>query len=699
MGKLFVPMLKIWLATVIVIAGILAIGFNSYRIMEVNAAKAFNEQQLFLVREAARSIRASIGNIESTLQFSADIIGHNPRDAVLAENVLRSVFFNTAGQLLSIFIADPQGTILVQYPHPDSHVAQGLNLPSLLGSRRSPDRILSGIVNVGGSEQAMFSFIIAVPVKNELNAVEQWLCCIPNFNLMKQQFIYPVRSGKTGYAWMVDNRGMLIAHPNKNLEGKEAIAASKSGVPEFSSVSLEDIVQHQMMQGKEGTGEYISGWHAGEKGLTKKLIAYTPINLGSIGWSIGVSTPYHEILEQMADSTRRLALFVGCFIGTIIIGAVWLLWQEKKNQEVNQYLQWSQEVFNGITDGISIVDQHYRVLMVNDAICRWQNKPLAFFLGKPCHDVFLKREELCLGCPAKETFATGQPAFRERVSITLGGKKYYFHLYTFPLKDETGKTVRVVEYVKDVTRERILQSEIIQNERLAIIGKMSAQVAHEIRNPLSALTLNIDLLEDEIKGYTGTNTTEAQELVLAIKHELKGLHNVLDDYLQFTRLPKIKLDKGNINVTVEEILAFMEEEFRVHNIAVRKSFEPELPPINIDYDQLRRAFINLIRNAVEAMPDGGTLDIATRINENWVEITFMDSGEGISEQNLEQIFTPFFSTKAGGTGLGLSITKHIIGEHGGEISCESRRHEGTRFVVRLPVDGNQTFITQAVGSA
>ncbi len=686
MGKLFVPMFKIWLATVIVITGILAIGFNSYRIMELNAAKAFNDQQLFLVREAARSIRAYIGNIESTLRFSADIIGYNSQDDMLAEKVLSSVFFNTTGQILYLFIADPQGTILYQYPQGRSLSVQEFNLHSLLTPAPNfPGWVVSRIVNIGSPAQSLFSFIIAVPIESNKGSPVRWLCCVPDFNRMKQQFIYPVRSGKTGYAWMIDDRGVLIAHPNKNLEGKEAIAASKSGVPEFSSVSLEDIVRHKMMQGKDGTGEYISGWHAGEKGLTKKLIAYTPINLGPLVWSIGVSTPYHEILEQMADSTRRLVLFLGCFIGTIIIGSVWLLWQEKKNQQVNQYLQWSQEVFNGITDGISIVDQHYRVLMVNDAVCRWQNKPLKFFLGRPCHDVFLERGELCLGCPAKETFATGQPAFRERVSITLGGKKYYFHLYTFPLKDEAGKTVRVVEYVKDVTSERMLQSEIIQNERLAIIGKMSAQVAHEIRNPLSALTLNIDLLEDEIKGYAGIDTAEAQELVHTIKHELKGLHNVLDDYLQFTRLPKIRLAQGNINVTLEEILAFMEEEFRVHNIVVKKSFDPEVPPINIDYDQLRRAFINLIRNAVEAMPEGGSLDIATRINGNWVEITFMDSGEGISEQNLEQIFTPFFSTKVGGTGLGLSITKHIISEHGGEISCESRRHEGTRFIVRLPL--------------
>ena len=681
-------MFKIWIAMVILIAGILAIGFNSYRIMELNAAKVFNEQQLFLVREAARGIREFIGTLEGTLRFSADIIASSPQGVEAAEKLFSSVFANSARQMEYLFIADSDGAILYSYPPADSFSVKETGLSTLLkqASGRT-DLAVSPVMAIKLSNQTIFSFIIAVPVKNPKGDTEQWVCCIPDFNRMKQQFIYPIRSGKTGYAWMVDAQGMLIAHPNKSLEGKEAVAASKNGMPEFSSRRLEEIVQQKMIQGDEGTGEYVAGWHAGEKGLTKKLIAYAPIRLGGIGWSIGVSTPYHEVLQQLAESNKRLALFLGCFIGTIIIGALWLLWQEKKNQQVNQYLQWSQEVFNGITDGITIVDQNYRVLMVNDAVCRWQNKPLEFFLGKPCHEVFLLREELCLGCPAKETFATGQPAFRERVSITLGGKKYYFHLYTFPLKDRNGKTVRVVEYVKDVTRERMLQSEIIQNERLAIIGKMSAQVAHEIRNPLSALTLNADLLEDEIRGYQGIDPAEAQELVATIKHELKSLHNVIDEYLQFTRLPRIKLDKGDINKTLEEILAFMAEEFRTHKITLRKTFDAELPLVNIDYDQLRRAFINIIRNAREAMKEGGSLDIATRVYEKWVEITVMDNGEGISEQNLEQIFTPFFSTKVGGTGLGLSITKHIISEHQGEITCESRRDEGTRFTIRLPLAG------------
>jgi len=684
MGKLFLPMFKIWIATIIIIAGILAVGFNSYRIMELNAANAFNEQQLFLVREAARGISELISNLDGTLKIGADILTPADLNDHSAEKVLSSILASNQGQIRCLFLASHDGTIIYSYP-PHSFSADSIGFKKILAAgmtSRTP--FISNVTMIGDSPHAVLSFIIAVPIAGSPRQPAAWICCIPDFNSIKNKFIYPVRSGKTGYAWMVDNRGILIAHPNKSMEGIEAIEASKRGLPEFSSRRLEEIVNQQMIRGQDGTGEYVSGWHAEAKGLTKKLIAYTPISLRGIGWSIGVSTPYNEVLNQLSESTKRLALFLGSFIGTILIGALWLLWQEKKNQQVNQNLQWSQEVFNGITDGITIIDQYYRVLMVNEAVCRWQNKPLDVLLGKPCHEVFLQRDELCLGCPAKETFATGQPAFRERVSITLGGKKYYFHLYTFPLKDSTGKTVRVVEYVKDVTKERLLQSENIQNERLAIIGKMSAQVAHEIRNPLSALTLNVDLLEEEIQGFKNVDIKESKELIATIKYELHSLHNIIDEYLQFTRLPKIKPVKGDVNKLLEEILYFLDEELRKNSILLKTSLQPNLPLAKLDYEQLRRAFINITRNAVEAMKGGGALDITTRVNDTWIEIKFMDNGAGIAEENIEQIFTPFFSTKAGGTGLGLSITKHIITEHKGEIFCESRPGEGAHFTINIP---------------
>jgi hypothetical protein len=159
-------MFKIWIAMVVLIAGILAIGFNSYRIMELNAAKVFNEQQLFLVREAARGIREFIGNIEGTLRFSADIIASSPQGAQSAEKVFRSVFANSARQMAYLFIADSDGTILYSYPPADSFSAQEAGLSALLKNALGrTDLAVSPVMAIKLGNQSILSFVIAVPQK------------------------------------------------------------------------------------------------------------------------------------------------------------------------------------------------------------------------------------------------------------------------------------------------------------------------------------------------------------------------------------------------------------------------------------------------------------------------------------------------------------------------------------------------------
>jgi len=450
-----------------------------------------------------------------------------------------------------------------------------------------------------------------------------------------------------------------------------------------------------MVKGVEGKGEY-TGWHIGEKQLTKKLIAYAPIKFNGLLWSIGVAAPYREAMAPLMESLTGPLIFMCGFLAVLVVGAFFLSSQEKRKRIAAQEIAWSHEVIDGITDGISIIDRDYRVLMVNKAISEWHNKPILLFRGKPCYEVFQQQSSLCQGCPAHEAFETGRPVFRERVSTTLGGKKYYFHLTAFPLKDEDGRTMRVVEYVKDVTGEMALRSELLQHERKSMIVKMSAQVAHEIRNPLGSLTLNIDLLDDAISGYKAPEAVEAKELIVTIKNEIESLHKVLREYLECTRFPTIQPAKHDVNMVIEDLFAFLEEELRRCKILFKTTFEYNLPAASLDQDHIRRAFLNLVRNAIEAMPAGGTIEVATRLNQPWIEVVFGDSGSGIQPDQIERIFTPFFTTKSGGTGLGLSITQHIIAEHKGEIICDSVPGQGTRFTVRLPVwqDGADEFLAE-----
>jgi signal transduction histidine kinase len=170
-----------------------------------------------------------------------------------------------------------------------------------------------------------------------------------------------------------------------------------------------------------------------------------------------------------------------------------------------------------------------------------------------------------------------------------------------------------------------------------------------------------------------------------IKSELDHLIDVVEEYLQFARLPKVKLEEGKVNEVISDLLLFLKEEASGRNVMVVEDLETALPAVQLDAKQFRQALLNILKNSFEAMPEGGKLTVSTASKDGQVQITIADTGRGIPEENLELVFTPFFSTKHGGTGLGLPITSHIVKEHRGTVSLESFLSLGTVFVIRLPV--------------
>lgn len=230
---------------------------------------------------------------------------------------------------------------------------------------------------------------------------------------------------------------------------------------------------------------------------------------------------------------------------------------------------------------------------------------------------------------------------------------------------------------------------LVKSERLAAVGRIAAQITHEIRNPLSSIGLNADLLSEELGRLAGgSDAAEATGLLRSIAREVDRLTEVTEGYLRFARLPKPRLEAEDIGPLLADLLAFTREELTARGIETRLTLAPGLPEVRADDNQLRQAMLNLVRNAVEAMPSGGVLavDAAARdvAGRRWVEVSVRDSGVGISAEASARVFDPFFSTKAGGTGLGLALTQQIVGEHGGELTFESEPGVGTTFRLRLP---------------
>jgi signal transduction histidine kinase len=226
------------------------------------------------------------------------------------------------------------------------------------------------------------------------------------------------------------------------------------------------------------------------------------------------------------------------------------------------------------------------------------------------------------------------------------------------------------------------EQRLIRSERLAAIGRMAAHIAHEVRNPLSSIGLNAELLEEELQ-----QKPDGAKLCRAIQHEVDRLNALTQEYLRFARLPQPKLERQDLRPILVSLLDFMREDARSRGVAVVAELADPLPPLPVDEGQLRQALLNLCRNALEAMSGGGTLTVRAAVAGDRLEIAVRDTGSGIAPEHLARVFEPFFSTKEHGTGLGLALTQHIVAAHGGTIAIDSTPGHGTEFRVRLPLAG------------
>jgi signal transduction histidine kinase len=226
------------------------------------------------------------------------------------------------------------------------------------------------------------------------------------------------------------------------------------------------------------------------------------------------------------------------------------------------------------------------------------------------------------------------------------------------------------------------EEEKLRAARLAMVGKMAAQIAHEVRNPLSSIGLNTELLEDEL----GENAVEARELCRAIHNEVNRLTEVTETYLGL-RGGKPKLAKESLNAIIDDLVGFVRNDLATRHVDLATKLDPEDPAGYVDANQIRQCLINLVRNAADAVSikGGGHVVLRTRGERGHVEIEVEDDGVGIASELLPRLFDPFFSTKEGGNGLGLALTQQIIRDHGGEIQVTSRVGRGTTFTLSVPI--------------
>src|SRR6266478_4194456 len=248
----------------------------------------------------------------------------------------------------------------------------------------------------------------------------------------------------------------------------------------------------------------------------------------------------------------------------------------------------------------------------------------------------------------------------------------------------TGERVGHAIILRDITESRRTEQQTIESERLNALTLLAAGVAHEIGNPLNSLNIHLQLIEREARNRDDSKRAELQESVEVARAEVNRLDSIISQFLRAIRPTRPQLRPENINAIVKEAVRFFAPEIKDRNLVVEQELRSDLPLLELDRDQMKQGFYNVIKNSFEAMKSRGILRIRTDMDESHVIVRFTDTGGGISAANLSRVFEPYFTTKTSGTGLGLLIVRRIVREHGGELSIESSEGKGLTLTIRLP---------------
>jgi PAS domain S-box-containing protein len=339
-------------------------------------------------------------------------------------------------------------------------------------------------------------------------------------------------------------------------------------------------------------------------------------------------------------------------------------------------------VFNAIQEGIIVTDSSGRITYLNDAACGLFGLQGPDAIGK-------QLEERVRGLDWNSLTQSGGPVSRDMEIFYPANR--FINFYIVPLiierresNDSSGEEVGFAMILRDITESRRSAEQTLESERLNALTLLAAGVAHEIGNPLNSLHIHLQLMERKVRELDGETRRELEESIGIARAEIARLDSIVTQFLRAIRPTRPQLRSENINSIIEESVRFFSPEIKDRDIVVEQELRSDLPTLQLDRDQMKQAFYNVIKNSLEAMNRRGILRIRSDMDETHVLVRFIDTGGGISAENLSQAFEPYFTTKSTGSGLGLLIVRRIVREHGGELSVQSTEGKGMTLTIHLP---------------
>lgn len=558
---------------------------------------------------------------------------------------------------------------------------------------------------------------------------------LPSFT----QFVSSLKIGSRGYACLWDHRGELIFHPEKSIEENPAFPGTDS--PGLS------ILIKRMINGEKGRGDY--EFH----GIKKRMI-FTQCEV--MNWRVSISLEKSELMKDIITLRYRMLSFFALITFLIILASYAFgksistpisrlidgaraigdgKWDhfitvdsgdelssladefnkmtsrlKKSVQEIMALKSFNEDILKSVPSGIITINKNLEITSFNasaERILQMRGNHLNRLKPPETYshsslssgaDEILKRLRACV----KNNIIMNNRHIEQMFCKEGQDVPGVIELNTSALKNVGEETVGAIAVIRDITQKKRMEAEMIRVDRLASLGELSAGMAHEIRNPLAGMKTATQILARRVSD------DPEKVLIQGILHEIDRLNKIVTDLLNFSR-PKNPLPANvDLSDVIIKSLALIWKNMKQSNVILVKTVDQDLPRVSVDREQIEQVFLNLLLNALKAIPGGGTLTIIIKLREKeekqevverkiplktlapvmpgkQIEVVFQDTGHGIKKEILSRIFNPFFTTNPGGTGLGLSIVQKLLEKNRAKINIESRENEGTRVTLLFPI--------------
>jgi len=390
------------------------------------------------------------------------------------------------------------------------------------------------------------------------------------------------------------------------------------------------------------------------------------------------------IFEKARQEDIHHAILMGAILVILGTGTLYFIFVVQNYYLVDRTLAemrtYTENVVKSMADGLISLDNDGKVVTLNRRAGEILGAPEGELKGKEVGEVLGQNIRALLGSENRRPIIHD----KELEVPDRSGRLIPLSLSVAPLLDEMNQEIGSVVLIRDLREIRDLQEKVRRSAHLASLGRLAAGVAHEIRNPLSSIRGFAQYFIHRLKGQE-----EEQGYASIMVKEVDRLNRVITELLDFARPKEPYKELYALEEILEHSLKLLEPELAKKNVQIEKAYEPTLPLVLVDRDQLSQAFLNILLNSLESMDGGGRIRVGVkrRSGSPSVEVAISDTGRGIPPEDLPKIFEPFFSTKRKGTGLGLSIVHQIVERHGGDIAVESKERGGTAFFITLPLSG------------